>query len=281
MKAMKQERNSQVSDLDLFLHTYFKDVPEDVTHDDRPDLIMRLGDRAVGIEHSRVYRTLGKISGLEPHAQEVLQFQIVDKAWQLHSAVSSEKLWLSVDFADSTTYRKKEVQVIADSIAKVVRDALMHLPSNGANGLWYNIEEWRHRRLGLEFPRQIKKIDFQVVENPGYEIWGPSYGYVVPYLSIERVREKIEIKEKQLPDYLSKCTEVWLLIVADTGVPSNHFEIGQDLLSEQFSTRFSKVFLMRSFHLDLHELRIVPKNCLTPWRRLTNACSGARQASLS
>ncbi len=263
MKAMKQERNSQVSDLELFLRTYFKSLPEDVIHDDRPDLIIRLGDRAVGIEHTRIYRTLGEISGLEPHAQEALQFQIVDKAWQLHSGISSEKLWLSVDFEDVTTYRKKEVQLIADSIARVVQDALMHLLSNRDDGLWYQIEEWRHRRLGLEFPRQVKKIDFQMVDNPGYEIWGPSYGYVVPHMSVERVRGKIEIKEKQLPDYLSKCNEVWLLIVADTGVPSNHFEIDQDLLSEQFSTRFSKVFLMRSFHLDLHELSIVPKDCPT------------------
>ena len=259
MKAMKQERKSQVSDLNLFLRTYFKDLPEDIIHDDRPDLTIRLGDRVVGIEHTRIYRTLGEISGLEPHAQEVLQFQIVDKARQLHSAISSEKLWLSVDFEDVTTYRKKEIQIVAGSIAKVVQNALIQLPSNRANGLWYEIEEWRHRRLGLEFPRQVKKIDFQVVDNPGYEVWGPSYGYVVPHLSVESVREKIEIKENLLPDYLSNCNEVWLLIVADTGVPSNHFEIDQDLLSEQFSTRFSKVFLMRFFHSDLHELRIAPK----------------------
>jgi hypothetical protein len=259
MKEKNITRSNQEKDLVLFLHYYFHTMPENIEHRDKPDLVIRLDKQTIGIEHTRVYRTLGGLSGLEPHAQEVLQFQIVEEAWQRYSAVSSKRLWLTVDFDNDTSYRKKEVKAVAASIERVVQDAVQKLPTDRANETWYKIEAWRHRRLGLEFPQQVRKIDFRVVNKPGFEVWGPTYGYVVPHLTIDMIRERIESKEKQLRDYCSECNEFWLLIVADTGVPSNHFEIDQNVLSMQFTTRFSKVFLMRSFHSNLHELNMVSK----------------------
>lgn len=48
-------------------------------------------------------------------------------------------------------------------------------------------------------------------------------------------------------------------MVVDTGVPSNHFEADDELLlATEFHTTFSKVILLRAFHSELFELKVLP-----------------------
>lgn len=255
------KRSSQRADLDSFVRHYFAQQPRRMDHGDKPDLVIEFDAKVIGLEHTRIYRTTGAVSGLEPHAQLAVQHHIVYSAWQEYSTLSSRKLWLLVDFDDVTTYKKRESQSVSSLLARVVYEGAANIPSQSGEIIWHTLEAWRYQRIGREFPKEVRRIDFQIVDdNPKLELWGPAYAYMVPHLSVESVKERILAKEKQLDEYLLKCEEAWLLIVVDTGVPSNHFQIDEELLATEFHTAFSKVLLYRSFHTEVFELKVLPKS---------------------
>jgi hypothetical protein len=259
MKAEKDRRVSERADLARFVCHYFEREPE-LTYGDRPDLIVNLDGKVIGVEHTRIYRTSGAVSGLEPHAQLAVQHRIVDLAWKEYSATSPHKLWLLVSFDDVTTYKMRESQAAASQLVRVVSQAVAGVSHHPRTIEWHELESWQLRGRGVAFPEGVRRIDFQIVDdNPKLELWGPAHTYMVPHLPAERIRERISEKEERIQDYLSKCDEAWLLVVIDTGVPSNHFEADDELLATEFRTAFSKVILLRSFHSELFELKVLPK----------------------
>jgi hypothetical protein len=256
----KEQRDSERADLDLFVRQYFSQKPKDIEHRDKPDLIINLDEKVIGIEHTRIYRTSGATSGLEPHAQIAVQHRIVDSAWKEFSSISSSKLWLLVSFEDVTTYKMRESRDVGRLLAQVVNETVAQISHQPGTIVWHTLEAWQFQTRGLNFPHGIKQIDFQIVDDkPKLELWGPAYSYMVPHLSVERIQERISEKEKRIQDYLLSCDEVWLLIVIDTGVPSNHFEADQELMETFFHTSFTKVILLRSFHTELFELKTLAK----------------------
>ncbi len=256
MKAKRDQRNSQRADLEMFVRKYFGHKPGELEHGDKPDLTIDLGCKIVGIEHTRIYRAADTVAGLEPHAQLAVQHRIVDSAWQEYRTLSSRKLWLLVQFDNATTYTKRESREVGNSLARVVHERVSNMPYQPDIIVWHELESWRYQRLRREFPKEVKRIDLQIVDgNPKLELWGPAYTYMVPHLSPSTVQERVAAKETRLGEYLLRCNEAWLLMVLDTGVPSNHFEIDESLLETKFHTSFSKLVLFRAFHSELFELK--------------------------
>lgn len=256
MKANSELRRGQHTDLDLFVRKYFGEIKAEVEHGDKPDLIIGLGSKVLGVEHTRIYRTADTVAGLQPHAQLALQHRIVNSAWQKFRSLSSRTLWLVVRFDRTTTYTKRESELVGDSLAQVICDGIQNMPYEPDRIVWHELESWRYQSAGRAFPKEVSRIDFQIVDgNPKLELWGPTEAYMVPHLFAEVVQERVSKKEKRLTEYLSKCDEVWLLMVLDTGVSSNHFEVDEKLLANRFSTSFSKLFLFRAFHSELFELK--------------------------
>jgi len=255
-------RSNQQADLDLFVSKFFTKGPKGLSHGDKPDLTFNLDDKVIGIEHTRMYRTLGQVSGLEPHSQLAVQHRIVQAAWEEYLTLSSRKLWLLAYFEDVTTYKKRDSQAVANLMARVVHERVEHTTHSPGEIIWHELESWRYQKAGIEFPEGVKRISFQIVEdNPELELWVPAHTLMVPHLSVDSVKERIYLKERQIQSYLSKCDEVWLLLVLDTGVPSNHFVIDEDLLATEFRSLFSKIFLFRTFHSELFELKVLgPKD---------------------
>jgi hypothetical protein len=251
----KRKEEVQRADLERFVAKYFPQRPEGLEHGDKPDLTFANDGKTVGIEHTRIFWPPDSISGAAPHAQQAAQHQIVKTAWEQHSALSPRKLWLLVAFENKTTYKKREIQAVASSLARVAHEGAAHIPCQPEQIVWHKVGSWEYQRQGREFPPGITRIDFQVVDHkPGLELWGPRYAYMVPHLSAERVQEIVSAKEAKLKDYRVRCDECWLLIVVDTGVPSSHFEVDEDLVATEFSTSFSKLVVFRSVHAEIFEL---------------------------
>lgn len=249
------ERSSQRRDLELFVQKYFGTKCTNYAHDDSPDLTIKIGSKVVGIEHTRIYRR-DSTTGLEPHAQLTEQHRIVSYAWHAYRALTGRRLWLLVHFDTETSYAKRETASIGDALAQLVYSETLTIPDDTDRIIWRDVESWRYQTSSPRFPKGVNRIDFQVVDrNPNLELWGPAYAYVVPHLSALTVKERVDTKEVLLAKYLSKCDEAWLLMVLDTGVPSNHFDIDEELLETKFATSFSRLILFRVTHSEIFELR--------------------------
>jgi len=185
-------RSNQKTDLYLFIRKYFTQEPEGLSHCDRPDLIFNLDEKVIGIEHTRMYRTLGQVSGLEPHSQLAVQHRIVQGALEEYLTLCSRKLWLLAYFEDVTTYKKRESQGVANLMAQVVYEKVVHTTHSPGEIAWHEMESWRYRKAGREFPDGVKRISFQIVDdNPELELWGPAHTIMVPHLSADGVKERI------------------------------------------------------------------------------------------
>jgi hypothetical protein len=260
MRVEYEERTSQRADLELFIREYFGNISVDFSHGDSPDLTIKLGSKVVGVEHTRIYRARDSMTGLEPHAQLREQHRIVSYAWEAFRAFSTRKLWLVVHFDNETSYTKRESRSLGDSLAKIVHEETLHIPYQPDRIIWHDRERWRYETCGRLFPKGVNRLDFQIVDgNPKLELWGPAHAYMVPHLSALTVKERVENKETRLPKYLTKCDEAWLLMVLDTGVPSNHFDIDEELLETEYSTLFSKLLLFRATHSEIFELKTGPR----------------------
>ncbi|HSH83252.1 MAG TPA: hypothetical protein VLA19_32360 [Herpetosiphonaceae bacterium] len=252
---MDQRQFSKLTErkhLELFLQLHFGDRQLNPRFEDKPDLRIDIDDVTVGVELTQCFVKHVGPTGLAPNAQEALQNKIVWKARSAYQAANPQPLWVNVYFEPATTYRGNDVDTVAQALAMTVQHFLTGQPQQGVR---YSLEAWQAKRLGTPWPKGISLIGVKVVPDAGSEVWGPTRGYGVPHLEASDVQEVIDAKNKRVGDYLQKCADVWLVIVFDTGSQSSHLNVEPSLLSHPFSTQFSKVFLLRSFHQELFELQ--------------------------
>ncbi len=192
-------------------------------------------------------------SGLAPVAQEAVQDKIIRKSWDFYKEHNAALLYLLVVFEDKTAFYGKDV----DRIARKLANCVERLRGEGLQeNTWYLIEAWREKRRGKPLPDGIRLLHLEIVPSPGLELWGPARGGAVSDLQIAEIQTVIDGKNRQVPDYLLKYSEVWLLIVVDGSSPASHFEMDVASIGHQHSSAFSKVFLLHRFKHELYELPV-------------------------
>jgi hypothetical protein len=249
-------QRSERVELETFLRLFGQFDVGDCEFSDRPDLIILETTPLVGVEHTRIFKSNPELpSGRQQKPQERIQQQIADRARSTFRKTSSLPLNLTVSFAEPSDYRARDVSTVGDELAQSVSQVLRLFGTQALQGRDVWVEDWDLRSRGYQFPNGVDSFHFKVHTNPAYEIWGPAYGYAVPELSVEAVEDVIEIKEKRIGEYLSKCERVWLLIVTDTGMPSSHYDVPDAVTSCEYKTQFDKVFLMTCFNSSLFQLK--------------------------
>ena len=243
-----QERN----DLSLFVEMIGGIAESQCEFSDRPDLLVKMDSRVIGIEHTRLYREdKGIPSGRQLLPQERLHWQIVDLACQNFRRKRPTPLQLYVEFNEPFNSMKTEIQKLATALAGAVEWSLHeHRPRDGEV---VEVWQWQAERRGVQWPDGIRHFSYCTVR-PEFEVWGPNYGYAVPGVSIDLIEERLRDKESRLDEYRRRCDEVWLLIVTDTGTPASHFEVPDSVVSATYSTGFDRVYLLTIFHRSLLRL---------------------------
>jgi hypothetical protein len=64
-----------------------------------------------------------------------------------------------------------------------------------------------------------------------------------PELPTSLVEKRIEDKNTKLPDYRSRCSVVWLMIVVDGGRPSTFFDVSGQALDKTYESGFDRIYL--------------------------------------
>ncbi len=231
------ERRIQRRHLELFLEWYFGAADVNPCFDDKPDLLIESNDMTIGIEHTRYFLEPSGAKGLAPKAQEELQNEVVWKAWQLFQETSKQPLWVAVEFEQPTTYRRNDVDLVAQALVTPVQ-RFLHGPYS--KDALYGLESWRAKRSGEPWPDGISRITIKVESGIDFDVWTPSRSYAVPHLHAAEIQKTIDRKNKHVPDYLQRCSQVWLLIAFDDGSQSSHFDVGSELLTHWFSSKFAK-----------------------------------------
>lgn len=247
---------TQENDLRLFLDLLGEVSEKDCEFTDKPDMLIVTPDDRIGVEHTRIYREdPASPSGRQLRPQERIQFQIVQQAFELFRKHSSTPLYLTVMFDEPYNYKTRDASSVATALKRAVLQSMTFIDGGCTPEQDVLMESWDFQRRGLEFPDGVRSFHYRVHRNQEWELWAPSYGYMVPYLNVSDIEAVIEKKEKLLNSYQARCEKVWLLIATDAGMRSSHFDIPAEVTEYSYPTKFERVFLMRIFHRNLSELR--------------------------
>jgi hypothetical protein len=144
--------------------------------------------------------------------------------------------------------KKPEVEMLAIDLADLV--ALNLPPPNSTTRLptgWEDTQAFPSILHSLS----IHRLD--VVTKPFFNSPGATW---VASLTRDDVERALSSKEPKYAAYRARCDEAWLIINADIESMSTWFEFDPEVLSEPFTTRFDRAFVVEHFGGKAHELSL-------------------------
>lgn len=212
---------------------------------EKPDFIVHGGDRILGIEHTEIFQP-GKPDGTSLQAQDSLSQQVVNKASEIYFRNFSQPLLVQVLFNHGTMIRNIDVARLSNSIVQLIESA--HIKPGDSITI-------KRTKENLEyFPREIIMLHvcIQHEENE----WRSSSSGWIPEITPEYLQERIDQKDLKLKTYKSKCSELWLLIVADNLRIPSAVDLSDMAISHQYPTGFDRIFLFWDSSKSFVELKL-------------------------
>lgn len=196
-----------------------------ITEDERPDFSLKLKDRQISIEHTRL---------LNPDLQEKEQYKdkIIKSAQKLFENKYREKLYTLITFHDDVIQSGKKNQ------------------ESYVNHVFSTIEEIYLNNKNFEFHLSSKRMDniSDLIENIdinnklNFSHWQHFGAYSVEMIDKEWFIDVIKRKEQNISKYVNKFDENWLLLVSDFGTEASTKSFAGFDFSE-ITTQFDKVYL--------------------------------------
>lgn len=235
---------------------HFREVcpffPEgEIEKTEKPDFIVHAPHQHLGIEHTEMFQP-GAPHGESLQAQDSLAQRVVDKANQLYLQNHSQPLLVQTLFKPRGKMSKQDTQRIAKMIVHLIEET--PIESGSSITLQRTIENSEH------FPKEIAMIHAYSHPNGKENRWVCSSVGFVPQITPEQLQEKIDKKEQKLDGYKSKCSEVWLLIVADDlRIPST-VDLAALASTHRYITRFDRIFFFWNSSRRYLELQVAHAN---------------------
>ncbi|MEA3643997.1 MAG: hypothetical protein VBE63_29345 [Lamprobacter sp.] len=204
-------------------------VAEIVNQDERPDFVIILEGRLVGVELTRIFIS---------HSSSVLQSQesnsdkIVFGARKIYESLDGYPAHISVFFASSCELQRISRDDTARQLANVVKE--MEL------GKWSYVD-WRPESLD-SLGNVISIVHALGVPDPEMAHWGVvRAGWTAP-LTVAQMQARINEKALLLAHYRKKVNENWLLIYSDGMKPSQLFELEAEFDASKLTSPFEKTY---------------------------------------
>ena len=242
---------------------HFKEIcsffPEgEIECTEKPDFLVHTQDTILGIEHTEIFRP-GPTNGTSPQAQESIYQRVVDKASSSYLENHSQPLLVQISFNERIMIGKKDGKSLADAIdrlAKAVVRLLEMAPIVPGNSIIIE----RTKENSKEFPDEIRRLYVYAYPNGKENRWKSLSPGWIPEITPEDVQEKIDKKEPKLDSYKTKCSELWLLIVAHNVEKSTSIDLSEAAISHYYSTKFDRVFFFWNSTRHYIELQLANIN---------------------
>jgi hypothetical protein len=168
---------------------------------ERPDCLMKAGNRVVGIEVTR-FRTEARRQ-TNPHEQEALRTKVLRQAHENHRTSGAEPLHVQVIFS-SLDVTKARVKNLAKELAAFLIPA--RIVSHTQPEPWLLLKE------SSRFLPEVASISASPVPSEDHAAWVEGNWGWPGEANLHEIQEIVRAKEQHLPTYRSRCDEVWLLI---------------------------------------------------------------------
>ncbi len=231
-----------------------------VEHLDAPDFLIHTPEHTLGIEHTLLFKE--PIKRVAPQqAIEGTQNKILKKAQIIcnktnippviaHVIFDNKKRFNSESVLETINFKREEINYISSELASCIIQYYnknsnkkesselftLNCDIEGINKVFIN--------LGIQQGKSVLKTHQWKSVSPGW----PRKDF------IKEMQERINEKNKKHFEYLEKCQECWLLIVADRSKPSQSFQINQATKQYTYESYFNTVFYFEIMEKDLTRL---------------------------
>jgi hypothetical protein len=205
-----------------------------------PDFLVNTGQGYVGIEHTQWFRESDNSNGSPMRARESTEDKVLRLASSRHEARGLPPVWVNVlwTLRDRTTTSR--VPELANELADLVE---VCLPEQGGEvAIKYPHPAWG------SLPPEVSYLSVRRNKVSPKNLWVSTRGAFIPTLTPLDLQNRIEEKEGKLTSYRQKCSQVWLLIVANGLEPSTFGELAPEIEEFSFETSFDRVFFLH--HAD-------------------------------
>jgi hypothetical protein len=180
-----------------------------IEYSDKPDVLIKNGDRKLGIEIAHLYKLDGKDVKSE-QKQSVIRREVISQAEQLYLSIRGRKLEISVDFDPDFPIKRKSIKKAANSLAAIAQEISSECEGHSSYKAFESMPELRFLyHDGKEYPNSN---------------WRLQQGFDVPTLSITRVKSLVAQKIEKLKSY-QLCDTYWLLLIVEFWDPSQDQDI--------------------------------------------------------
>jgi hypothetical protein len=223
-------KESEFFYLEKFKENY-SDFPEGmVCLDEKPDFVIRIGSKFLGVEITHYYRETSSETKSPLQQKLATRRKIVDLAKSIYDAKNLPPLYVHVHFGLHFYCSEREVQTSAEKLVRVVEQQL----SKTADEVFCRRDE---------IP--LADIDLITVKKKlrGINLWTAPFGSFVPFVSPQRIQEMLDEKNSRCEKYRKKCDIIWLVIMMDRFQPSSFSMIPETISEHLYNHSFDSAFL--------------------------------------
>ncbi|QSA97701.1 hypothetical protein [Methylococcus sp. EFPC2] len=215
-----------------------------IVQTEEPDFLVQGESLTIGIELTELHREAP--AGTVPlQAAEAMRNRVVRRAQELYTVAGLPPIRCTV-FIREQHIKKDQVEALATAVAKI---AERNLP--GSNQSRSESYDWVNRAY---FPEVLDTVTVhrldQITEN---FFSSPGSTWVIP-LAASDIERALSAKNPKYSVYRAKCDQAWLVINADISTMSTWYKFERSVIAGRFKTPFDRVFLLRHFASELHEL---------------------------
>jgi hypothetical protein len=200
---------------------------------ERPDFIVHGKDKSLGIEHTNIFQ-LETQHGSILQAKDKLNQKVVNQARDLYLQNHYQPLLVQITFNPNNSFPEQEIKQLAEMISRIIERTPI------TPGLRITLKR-THENFEY-FPIEIARIYLNSYPNGKENRWISSSSGVVQEFDIVDLQKKINSKDEFVDIYRSRCSEVWLLIVADYARIPTTLDISSDATIHRYQTKFDRVF---------------------------------------
>lgn len=236
----------------LLLHEVaeiYDDFPSDkIIASESPDFLISGESDTVGIELTDYIRGQGE-QGSFKRRNEILWQQVANHARTIYEMHNSAPLLVHFFWHDLKHLKEEDLDELAQTAARLVKA---------------NIPDKRFERSMLEYhdlhesPLEgfLHALHITRVRNVKQSLWSFAAADFID-LQAEELQWLISQKNSKVPEYLTSCATVWLLIVADGAYLSSNISISEEITEHKYVSRFERILLYNRFDRKVLTLPVI------------------------
>jgi hypothetical protein len=219
----------------------------EIVDTETPDFLIKQNSKIIGVEIVDYVR--GQIEGESAERRnEVLWQKVANKAKEIFETKHDAPLLIHFHWNQRHFLRHAEISQLANDVVRLV---VNHIPAQ----LFENIRIGLDELDGTLLENVCHSITITRVRNDKQSLWSfISAGWIA--VQANEIQHLIDAKNDKAQEYLQRCDEIWLIIVADGHYITSNIDLPELTANNIYTSFFEQVLIYDRISKSVFPLRL-------------------------